>query len=95
MKKALYLKNIPALICLIPPPFSSSSSSSSSSSNNNNGILQLNVEHYKYLRALLPTIPHLIDSLCVSDVNSWECSVYAALLSESDCVKWLIEFQVK
>ena len=60
---------------------------------NNNGVLQMNLDHYKYLRTLLPTIPHVIDSLCVSDANSWECTIYAALLTESDCLKWLIEFQ--
>ena len=60
---------------------------------NNNGVLQMNLDHYKYLRTLLPTIPHVIDSLSVSDANSWECTIYAALLTESDCLKWLMEFQ--
>ena len=72
-----------------------SSAAAASTANNNNAVPQLNLDHYKYLRTLLPTIPHVIESLCVSDANSWECTVYAALLSESDCLKWLIEFQVR
>ena len=65
----------------------------SNTSTNNNAVLQMNLDHYKYLRTLLPTIPHVIDSLSVSDANSWECTIYAALLTESDCLKWLMEFQ--
>ena len=65
----------------------------SNTATNNNGVLQMNLDHYKYLRTLLPTIPHVIDSLSVSDANSWECTIYAALLTESDCLKWLMEFQ--
>ena len=65
----------------------------SSNSTNNNAVLRMNLDHYKYLRTLLPTIPHVIDSLSVSDANSWECTIYAALLTESDCLKWLMEFQ--
>ena len=72
---------------------SSMTTAPSNTATNNNGVLQMNLDHYKYLRTLLPTIPHVIDSLSVSDANSWECTIYAALLTESDCVKWLMEFQ--
>ena len=60
-------------------------------SNSTTGVL--NLDHYKYLRSLLPPIPHFIESLSFTDLNNWECTIYVALLSESDCMKWLTDFQ--
>ena len=53
----------------------------------------LNLDHYKYLRSLLPTVPHFIESLSFTDLNNWECQIYVNLLSESDCLKWLGDFE--
>ena len=55
----------------------------------------LNLDHYKYLRSLLPTVPHFIESLSFTDLNNWECQIYVNLLTESDCLKWLAEFEDK
>ena len=55
----------------------------------------LNLDHYKYLRSLLPTVPHFIESLSFTDLNNWECQIYVNLLTESDCLKWLGDFEDK
>jgi len=55
----------------------------------------LNLDHYKYLRSLLPPVPHFIESLSFTDLNNWECQIYVNLLTESDCMKWLADFEEK
>ena len=50
-------------------------------------------EHYKYLRGLLPPIPHIVEKLSFTDLNSWGCCLNLALLTQSDCMKWLTDFQ--
>ena len=50
-------------------------------------------DHYQYLRTLLPPIPHVIERLSFTDLNSWGCSINLALLTSTDCLKWLAEFQ--
>ena len=50
-------------------------------------------DHYQYLRTLLPPIPHVIEKLSFTDLNSWGCSINLALLTSTDCLKWLAEFQ--
>jgi len=62
-------------------------------SSNGPGIL--NLDHYKYLRSLLPQVPHVIQSLVFSDLNNWECELYVNLLNESDSLKWLADFEEK
>jgi len=59
----------------------------------NAGIL--NLDHYKYLRSLLPQVPHVIQSLMFTDLNNWECELYVNLLDESDSLKWLADFEEK
>ena len=59
--------------------------------NNNNGV-QLKVDHFKYLRALLPATPNFIESLSFNDTNNWECILSVALETDSECVKWLRNF---
>ncbi|XP_040575286.1 uncharacterized protein [Lepeophtheirus salmonis] len=55
--------------------------------------LPINLDHYNtYVRALLPPIPHCIESCQYSDSLNWECTLSVALLSESDCMKWLTDF---
>ena len=53
------------------------------------------MDHYKYLRSLLPPVPHFIESLSFTDLNNWECQIYVNLLTESDCMKWLADFEEK
>ena len=36
----------------------------------------LNFDHYKYVRSILPSIPHFIESLSFTDLNNWECQVF-------------------
>ena len=55
----------------------------------------LNLDHYKYLRSLLPPVPHFIESLSFTDLNSWTCQIYVNLSTESDCIKWLTDFEEK
>lgn len=55
----------------------------------------LNLDHYKYLRSLLPPVPHFIESLSFTDLNNWECQIYVNLVNESDCIKWLADFEDK
>lgn len=55
----------------------------------------LNLDHYKYLRSLLPPVPHFIESLSFTDLNNWECQIYVNLVTESDCMKWLADFEEK
>lgn len=55
----------------------------------------LNFDHYKYVRSILPSIPHFIESLSFTDLNNWECQIYVNLLNESDCTKWLTDFEEK
>jgi len=55
----------------------------------------LNLDHYKYLRSLLPHVPHFIESLSFTDLNNWECQIYVNLVNESDCIKWLADFEDK
>lgn len=55
----------------------------------------LNLDHYKYLRSLLPPVPHFIESLSFTDLNNWECQIYVNLVTESDCMKWLADFEDK
>lgn len=63
-----------------------------STSLNNNGV-PLNLEHYKYVRSILPNVPHCIESLHFNDLNTWDCALSVSLRTESDCLKWLAEFQ--
>jgi len=55
----------------------------------------LNLDHYKYLRSLLPPVPHFIESLSFTDLNNWECQIYVNLVTDSDCIKWLADFEDK
>ena len=57
------------------------------------GILHL--DHYKYLRSLLPQVPHVIQSLVFTDLHNWECQLFVNLLTESDSLKWLADFEEK
>ena len=50
-------------------------------------------DHYQFLRTLLPPIPHVIEKLSFTDLNSWGCTINLALLTSTDCLKWLAEFQ--
>ena len=65
--------------------------------NNNNegdvGLAKMSVDHQKYVIGLVPKIPHEIDTVGFTDANHWNCTLYAALASESDCNKWIAEFQ--
>ena len=62
--------------------------------NNNNTIngIHANLDHIKYLRSLLPDIPHVIESLSFTDLHNWEAVIMAALVTEDDCANWLSEF---
>ena len=55
--------------------------------------MQQQSDHYQYLRTLLPPIPHVIERLSFTDPNSWGCNINLALLTSTDCLKWLSEFQ--
>ena len=56
----------------------------------------MNSEQYKlYLRGLLPPIPHIVEKISFTDINSWGCCLNLALLTQSDCMKWLTDFQVR
>ena len=55
--------------------------------------VNMHSDHYQYLRTLLPPIPHVIERLSFTDLNSWGCSINLALLTSTDCLKWLAEFQ--
>ena len=72
-------------------------SSNTSTTSNPNVIVSQNPnmhsDHYQYLRTLLPPFPHVIEKLSFTDLNSWGCSINLALLTSTDCLKWLAEFQ--
>jgi hypothetical protein len=53
------------------------------------------LDHYKYLRSLLPQVPHVIHSLVFTDLYNWECQLFVNLLNESDSLKWLADFEEK
>jgi hypothetical protein len=53
------------------------------------------LDHYKYLRSLLPQVPHVIQSLAFTDLQNWECQLFVNLLTESDSLKWLADFEEK
>jgi len=55
----------------------------------------INFDQYKYVRNLLPSVPHFIESLIFTDLSNWECQIYVNLLNESDCTKWLTDFEEK
>ena len=66
-----------------------------------NGLLQntpspFNLDHYKYLTSLLPSTPHpVIETVSFTDFNTWDCQIRVNLTTESDCIKWLAEFEDK
>ena len=35
----------------------------------------INFDQYKYVRNLLPSVPHFIESLIFTDLSNWECQV--------------------
>ena len=55
-----------------------------------------NLDHYKYLTSLLPSTPHpVIETVSFTDFNTWDCQIRVNLTTESDCIKWLAEFEDK
>ena len=71
----------------------SNSSNPKLMSNPNNAINMHSDQYYQYLRTVLPPIPHVIEKLSFTDLNSWGCCLNLALLTSTDCLKWLAEFQ--
>ena len=71
----------------------SNSNNSKLMSNPNNAINMHSDQYYQYLRTVLPPIPHVIEKLSFTDLNSWGCCLNLALLTSTDCLKWLAEFQ--